>query len=297
MAREVVCIAPTRCALGESPLWAAGERALYWLDIGIPSSLLRWDARSNGIRCWPLPELAGGLALDTHERVIVLSQSGVNGFDAIDGALELLAPAPQAMGKLRFNDCGCDPAGRLWTGVMTNDFDTAPAVDGALWRLDQQRRWQRMATGFGCPNTFVWSPDGTTFYTADSNRGCLYAYDFDAARDTLSHPRTLDGQPPGIPDGSAMDRNGCFWNARWGANCVARISPTGQVLETVDIPASLVTSCAFGGEELDQLYVTTATCALSPQQLTQEPLAGGLFRFDTGVPGIAPSRFASTRPA
>lgn len=292
MTLEVACIASTRCSLGESPVWAPRAAALYWLDIGESSSLLRWDSRSGEVRRWSLPVLAGGLTLSASEQVIVLSQSGIGAFDVDTGTLTPLAPPPRPMGDVRFNDCGCDTAGRLWAGVMTNNFSSAPAVEGGLWRFDWRGGWQCMAMGFGCPNTFAWSPDATTFYAADSNRGRIYAHDFDGTGGRLANSRTLAGDPPGIPDGSAMDRDGCLWNARWGAGCVARLSPTGEVLELVSIPASLVTSCAFGGDEMNQLYITTAICDLSPDRLALEPLAGGLFRFQTHVPGHAPNRFA-----
>lgn len=297
MRHEATCIAAPRCRLGESPVWAPQERALYWLDIGSPSTLFRWDAALGETRHWRLPELAGGLVLSSDERLIVVSQSGIGAFDIAAGSLELLAAPPREMGSLRFNDCGCDSRGRLWTGTMSNEFNGSPAVPGTLWRYGGEQQWQRMAEGFGCPNTFAWSPDDATLYVADSNVGRIYAHDFDAASGVLSRRRVFansssDGSASlGIPDGSAVDRDGCLWNARWAGGCVARFSPAGAILQVVTIPASLVTSCAFGGDDMSELYVTSATSGLTAEQLTREPSAGAVFRVKTNTSGMAPHRF------
>lgn len=299
MAETVHCIARHPCSLGESPVWLEETQVLYWLDIAVPSTLFEWSYRSGATRTWALQELASALTLSEAGDLIVLSQSGVNSFDTSLGRLRRLAPPPFGTPQVRFNDCGCDRSGRLWTGTMPNNFAQSAAGDyaesdgdkaGDICRFDADLSCHVMAGGFGCPNTFAWSPDGSTFYTADSAALCIYSYRFDLASGAINDRRIFaDPSELGVPDGSAMDREGYLWNARWGAGCLVRFAPDGSVAGIVTIPASLVTSCAFGGEGLDTLFVTTARC--EEPDLQSKPLAGGVFAFKPPVAGMPQARF------
>lgn len=293
MSAKLQCIAAPGCNLGESPLWSPSRRSLFWLDIGEPSNLYEWRQHDGQVRSWKLSQLATAQVLSRNDELIVAAQDGIHRFDIERGELRQLAPIPFAMQRLRFNDGGCDRQGRLWAGTMPNDFaGEAPHTIGGIWRIDPDLSFHLMAEGFGCPNTFVWSVDDSTMYLADSARGDISAYRFDPTAGTISDRRVFAApEQLGIPDGSAMDTEGCLWNARWGGGCVARFSPDGQVIQTVPIPASQVTSCAFGGDHLETLYVTTARCGLSEQQLLQQPLAGGVFALRPGPTGLAPGRF------
>jgi L-arabinonolactonase len=285
-------------------VWPPQRQTLWWLDIGIPTSLFEWSQAHERLRCWPLPQLAGGLALSDSGAVVVVAVDGIHSFDPERGGLELIAPIPFDTRNLRFNDCGCDPRGRLWTGTMVNDFAADAAREGAfanplagrLLCVDLDLSCRFTGEGIGCPNTFAWSLDGTTLYSADSADGCLYSwsYDFDSG---ASSARRLLANPPalGIPDGSALDAEGCLWNARWDAGCVARFTPDGEIVQTVAIPARRVTSCAFGGAALDTLFVTTARVGLAEQDLAQQPQSGGVFAFQPRVPGTATARFLGRR--
>lgn len=295
---KVDCIVNHGCSLGESPVWSQAAGAVYWLDVAVPSTLFEWSARTGAPRSWPLDELASALTLSQDAAPIVISQAGVRAFDPARGALRTIAAPPFSMQHIRFNDCGCDPAGRLWTGTMVNNFEkidagaAGNAATDSLYRIDPNLTCHLMARGFSCPNTFAWSLDGRTLYVADSAAGCIYACRYDLAAGTIADWRVFaNPERLGVPDGSAVDSEGCIWNARWGAGCVARFAPDGSVMETVPIPTKLVTSCAFGGEALDTLFVTTASCDLSAQERAQQPLAGGLFAFKPGVSGVPAGRF------
>jgi L-arabinonolactonase len=299
---RIKCVVDSRCRLGESPLWSPQSRCLHWLDIGLETRIFEWQPETDRLRSWPLGELASGLAHARDGGVVVLSQGGLSRFDFETGTLRRLVGAPFAMDRIRFNDCGCDCEGRLWTGTMWNDLRGEPAASGGpscrdhagiicCFEADGTSHWIDAACG--CPNTFVWSLDNGRLYTADSAAGALYAYRFEAptgrisAREVFAAPENL-----GIPDGSALDAQGCLWNARWGAGCVARFAPDGALLEVVRIPAQNVTSCAFGGSELATLYITTARQGLNDAQLADQPHAGGVFAFEPTVPGMRTFAFA-----
>lgn len=281
------------CHLAESPLWFPSTESLYWLDIGVPSTLFRWEIRTAATRSWRLPELATAIVASTNDELMVVAQSGVHRFDPRSGALHLVAPVNFPMQGMRFNDGGCDANGRLWVGTMPNDFaGEASQPIGSIWCLDSDLTFQRILEGFGCPNTFAWSADNTTMYLADSARGSVSAYRYDIAAGTLTDPRLFAAPSQlGVPDGSAMDVEGCLWNARWGAGCVARFAPDGTLLQTVSLPTSNVSSCAFGGPDLQTLFVTTASVGLTEREREQQPLAGRVFSVTPGVTGMPPHRF------
>lgn len=293
------CVVACGCRLAEAPVWVARSEMLCWLDIAVESTLFAWHYRTGAVRRWPLRELATGLALSDRGEIVVLSENGLSVFDLAQPGMRRLTAPNVLMHGMRFNDCGCDRLGRLWTGTMVNDlrgvtFDGSRT--GELCRFGPDLSSQRLSESVGCPNTFAWALDDSTLYTADSATGCIYAYPFDLASGALGERRIFANPSNlGIPDGSAVDRQGCLWNARWGAACVARFAPDGALLEVVHIPADFVTSCAFGGAELDILFVTTARHTLTGAELARQPLAGGIFAFKPAVPGVASTAFRWNR--
>lgn len=290
-----LCIIDSQCELGEAPVWSVGSQILYWLDISLSSTLFEWSLYTGRTRRRPLYELATGLALTDLDELIVVSETGINLFGPGHEYLRRLAEPPFPMLDMRFNDCGCDRLGRLWTGTMVNDL--RPGVShgsrvGELFRFDPDLSCHSMDSGIGCPNTFVWTPDNRTLLTADSVAKCIYAYNFDLPSGRISERRIFaDPAGFGIPDGSAIDAQGFLWNARWGAGCIARFAPNGNLQEVIEIPADFVTSCAFGGPQLETLFVTTARQGLTGGDLERQPYAGGVFAFKPKVPGTVASTF------
>jgi sugar lactone lactonase YvrE len=252
---------------------------------------------SGETKRWVLNEVATGLALSDAGEILVVSPSGLNVFDPTRPELRRLVTPPFSMEGMRFNDCGCDRLGRLWTGTMMNEFDAAGELrevrKNGLYRFDPDLSCHFVRDGFGCPNTFVWTADNRTLLTADSAAGIIFAFDFDLPDGTLGDCRTFANPANlGIPDGSALDAQGDLWNARWGAGCLARFGPEGNLREVVSIPADFVTSCAFGGPDLDTLFVTTARQHVTTRAATnQPPFAGGIFSFKPLVPGIVAPTF------
>jgi sugar lactone lactonase YvrE len=281
---SVECVTSGRHQLGESPLWSRRESALYFVDLR-GRTLNRYAPVCGSETQWQLDALPGGVVAAPDGSLILAMSSGIVRFDTGAGTSSpLVAPERAALGN-RLNDTKCDRLGRLWTGSMR---DYGKATTGSLYCIDAELDVKRMLADLTIPNALSWSPDDRTLYFADTADGRIRAYDFDLDSGRLGAMRVLvdAGILSGRPDGATVDADGCVWNARYGGGCVARITPDGKVDRVVDVPCSQVTSCAFGGNDLRTLYVTTATQRLSDDQLRREPLAGAVFAVRLEVGGF-----------
>jgi sugar lactone lactonase YvrE len=201
---------------------------------------------------------------------------------SLDGTLRSLADvAPEGA---RMNDAACDPQGRFWAGTKAHDNHLG---GGALYRLDRDGRTEQMLDGLTISNGLGWSPDGGTMYLADTIPRVIHAFAFDGERGTITDGRVLIEVPEeaGAPDGLTVDADGDLWVAIWGGGRVRRHAPDGSLREELLVPAAETTSCAFGGQGLNRLYVTTATEGWRPEQRRAFPAAGLVYRFDTDATG------------
>jgi len=286
-----------RNALGEMPVWSPHSGTLYWIDVVKPGRIFHWHTATNRVDFWKFGDLVTGIDLVSGGDLLVRSTTEVFRFDPKTGRTSPVFSLPVSQVRMRFNDGHCDRAGRLWVGTMENNLrdDGKPVAItqfvGQVFAIEG-RVATSVDTHLGCPNAICWSPDGSTFYVADSCDGWIYAYSFDCALGTISSRRPfchLSGL--GIPDGAAVDCDGYIWNARWGAGAVARISPKGQLDRIVRIPASQPTACCFGGDDLRTLYVTSARFAIASNELKAQPYAGGIFAIPVQVAGLAQPEF------
>jgi sugar lactone lactonase YvrE len=268
--------------LGEAPLWSIAKQTLYWLDIG-RKTLQSKASAVEPARVWPLPDYPGCLAeLGVGEIAIAVSD-GIQRLNLSTGRSEPLSILSHLDAALRFNDGKVDPQGRFWAGTMRNNFtETSQRADdvatGCLYRFDRDGRVHTMEEGVGIGNTLAWSPDHKHFYFADSEKGQMYVYDFDADSGAISNKRVfLEKTDFGVPDGSAMDCDGCLWNARWDGSALLRITPAGELDRVVPLPIPRPTSCCFGGNNLATLFVTSARSGLTSSQCTNAPLSGSVF--------------------
>ena len=275
--------------LGESPVWDERAQCLYWVDIRRPA-IRRLYPASGVIDTWPMPDLVGSIALTDEERLLVALPNFVALFDPLSGSLEAFAHPPHQVPGHRFNDGRCDRQGRFWVGSMHN-LTRAPV--GVLYKLEGRGELEAMQGGICIPNSLAFSPDGRTMYFADSLRYTLFAYDYDPATGCMGQQRVFaTTEPPGFPDGSTVDAEGCVWNAQFDAWRVVRYAPDGRIDRVIEMPVQRPTSCAFGGADLATLYITTASQKLSPAELQAQPLAGALLALDVGVRGLVEPRFA-----
>ena len=290
MQHHIACVAPAPCLLGEGPVWdEAGF--LWWVDIKAPA-LHRYRSEGGEVRSWPMPEPVGSLALRRRGGLILALQSGFAFFDPDSGDLQRLFDPEPGSPQNRLNDGKCDPLGRFWAGSM-HDPEQDPS--GGLFRLDADLGLERFDMGFVVTNGPAWSGDGQTFYFNDSAERCIFAFDFDMRAGRLGRRRLFARVPPeaGHPDGQCIDAEDHLWTAHWNGARVTRYRPDGEVDRVIDLPVPLVTSCCFGGPDLDILYVTTARIGLKAAALEAAPLSGGLFAVSgLGVQGRPSPKFA-----
>ncbi len=279
-----------RTMLGECPLWDTRECTLYWIDILAPA-VHRWDPATGVHDVRPTPALVGSIALRESGGLIAALRDGFVTFDFATGAIERIGDPEAHLPENRFNDGRCDRAGRFWAGTMSH---TENRPSGTLYRLDPDHAIHALETGIVIPNSLGFSPDDRTMYFADTVTESIFAYDFDIESGTLANKRLFasTADDPGHPDGSAVDAEGCLWNAQFGGARLTRYTPDGKVDRVVPIPTYAPTMCAFGGKNLDTLFVTSARRDLNESALREQPAAGSILAIDVGVRGLPEPRYA-----
>lgn len=285
---EVVLAADA--TIGESPTWAPAEQALYWIDVKKPA-LYRFDPATGSQRSWPVPGDIGafGLIRDPPGAIVALRE-GICRLDFASGSLTRLAPPPYDPALFRFNEGVCDVAGRFWVGVMFDPLHDYPLPQkSSLHSFTLREGLRREPDAAELHNGMAWSPDGRRFYLSHSRRREVFTHAVDPTSGRLAE-RTLFAKIPealGLPDGAAVDSQGGYWCALYGAGRLRRYTAAGAVDRDIALPVSQPTMCAFAGEALDVLYVTSATDKLTPEQRQREPLAGALLRLRPGETGVA----------
>lgn len=287
-------ILDARNATGESPVWNAREQALYWVDIPA-RKLHRWDLASATSQSWEAPEMLACIAAGEDGGWIAGMQSGLFRLDLdSQGALrtERLCNVDHADPQMRFNDGRCDRQGRFWAGTMRLDM-AAGIADGVLYRY---AAGDTMATALMheliVPNGLAFSPDGSRMYLSDSHPSVqtIWAFDYDIDSGIPYNRRLFVdmNQYPGRPDGAAVDAEGGYWICANDAGLIHRFTPDGRLDRSLAVPVKKPTMCAFGGPNLDTLFVTSIRPA---GDLTDQPLAGGVFALNPGVTGLEEPRF------
>ena len=287
---EVDTVLAAAAHLGEGPVWDPVADALVWVDLlaGMVHRYQPSTGRDIAVGVGQpvgaaVPRASGGLALAVRD-----------GFGFLDagGGFELVASVEAGVRSNRMNDGKCDAAGRFWAGTMDEVHSRAKA--GALYRLDPSLDVSRVVDGVTISNGLDWSPDGTTMYYIDTPTQGVDAFDFDPDAGTISNRRRIIDIDPedGAPDGMAVDAEGYLWVALWDGWGLRRYAPGGSLDRSVRMPAGRITSCAFGGPDLGDLYITSARRGLTRAQLTEQPLAGSLFHLRPGVQGLPAHAFS-----
>lgn len=277
--------------LGESPVWNADDARLYWVDIE-GRKIHRTDPATGADEVMDLSEQVGCIAPRARGGLVAALENGCALIDAWGAAPRPFGPAALAdKPEQRFNDGRVDAQGRLWVGSLTSD-KANPAA--ALYRLDPDGSLTEMLGGLTTSNGAAFSPDGRTFYHADTPTHAIRAYDVDAGTGTLGNARVFHRfeQGNGRPDGGAVDAEGCYWSALWDGWRVVRLSPSGELIQTVDMPVQRPTMIAFGGPGLTTAFVTSAGKNLTDAERAAQLHAGGVFSFRVDVPGLEQARFA-----
>jgi sugar lactone lactonase YvrE len=275
--------------LGEGPVWDDRERCLWWVDI-LGGAVHRTDPATGRDEIIPIGQFVGAVALRASGGLIAALRDGFATIDTVSGAVEIVAPVESDDPTSRMNDGKVDPAGRFWAGTMGTD--QRPAA-GTLYRLDPNLQVTPMVPRVSISNGLDWSLDGRTMYYIDTPTLRVDQFAFDATSGDIADraPAVAIREGAGLPDGMTVDAEGYLWVALWDGWCVERYAPDGRLDRRVDVPAAQTSSCAFGGPDLDLLFITTAQEGYPPGGLADQPLAGGLFVCRPGVRGRAPFRF------
>lgn len=283
------CIWPLGCELGEGPVWVQRDATLWFVDIEAPA-IHRFEPVTGERFTWTPPCRVGSIAPRAGGGFIAGTEHGFALLDPLADRFELLDHPEAHWPDNRFNDGKVDPAGAFWAGTMD---DLKQHARGSLYRLDADLSWHAADDGYRITNGPAFSPDGRTMYHNETVSRRTYA--FDLAPDGRVSGKRLFAEWPkvfGNPDGLTVDAEGYLWMAFWGGWAVRRVSPSGEVVAAFPLPCANITSCAFGGEKLDRLFVTTARQGLDADAVEAQPFAGGLFELDPGVTGCVPVEFA-----
>jgi sugar lactone lactonase YvrE len=281
--------------VGESAVYDERRGALLWVDIGGKRihRLFLGDSRHE---MWPAPDFPTSIGLRADGGAVVGLRDRVSLWD-YNGDFRTLAVVEPDLPDNRLNEGRVGPDGAFWVGTMQNNLnpDGSPKEmsrnSGAIYRVDADGGVERLTPReFGITNTMAWTRDGV-FLTADTMRNEIFAYDFRLG--ALANKRIFAGPfERGVPDGSCLDAAGRLWNCRVaGGACVACFNPDGRLERLVELPCTWPTSCAFGGQDLSTLFVTSARFTMTEEHLANNPQEGGLFAVETGAQGRLENRF------
>ncbi len=288
--------------LGEGPVWDVETGLLWWLDgtgrrVNNPS-IWRLEPKSGRVDNWSLDHDVGALAVRENGTLVLALDDGFYFFDPDTEQLDLISLVDADQPRTRLNDGKVDRRGRFFAGGMDDKEELAVC---GLWRLDADLSVAKVDAGIICSNGPCWSPDDKTFYIADTFVDEFWAYDYDLETGDVSGKRVFaeTKASDGVPDGSTIDAEGCLWNAELISGDLVRYDPKGNVERKIGMPVRNITSVMFGGDDLDEIYVTSMARVKHPAvhdrfetDLKPQFGAGSLFRITgLGIRGMPEPRF------
>ncbi len=271
-----------KAILGEGPVWDWKKQLLYWVDIE-GSRLHSYNPSNGKNQQWVFKEMIGAAVPALSGEMILALERGLALYNFEDETLLPLKILENQNPEMRYNDGKVDPKGNFFIGSMHKKF--VPKT-GNLYLVKSNFKTSILIRETTISNGMAWTFDIKKFFFIDSPTFEVSSFDY--LDDSLSNRKLAFKIPDdfGAPDGMCIDSEDMLWIAHWGGSCVRRWNPkTGKVLETVNVPAPHVTSCCFGGKNLKTLYITTARSGLTPKQMEEFPLSGGLFTFTQKVAG------------
>lgn len=267
--------------IGESPSWDDRAGVLRFVDAHT-GTIYRYEPAGRALRSCTVGQAVGAVVVRESGGIAVAVRDGIGLVDESTGALELVAPIELDARGSRMNDAKCDPAGRLWAGTMA--LDLTPGA-GSLYRILPDHSFERVVGEITCSNGLGWSPEGDRMYYIDTFAGGVDVFDFELETGEATNRRRLAVVTPDeVPDGLAVDSEGHVWVAVFGDGCIRRYAPDGRLAGRLELPGLQPTSVAFGGDDLGDLYITTATIRFGTGQ-HDHPDAGATLVCRPGVAG------------
>ena len=292
---EIEILFDTPMLLGECPLWHPDESALYWIDIA-GLAIHRFKPASGEHHFWTVPAEPGCIARCAGGGLVVAMRSGVAMLDTTTGALTPFADAPYDSSRMRFNDGRCDAVGRLWTGTL---YDPRDQAAGSLFCIERGVI-RNVDIPVTVSNGVAFSVDNRTLYHADTTAHRITAYDFNLATGRLGSGRLFkqfstdkSSNYGGRPDGAAVDSENAYWCAMYEGGQLLRLAPSGEVLQKIQLPVRCPTMMAFGGADLQTLYITTVRPHRPTAEVTEYPLSGYVLTLRVDVPGRVEAAYIS----
>ena len=285
---KLTLIADVRNDIGETPIWSPDELALYWIDCEVNPRLFRWSSRDDEVRSWGMPERLGGLALRANAGPMVALHSGLFDLDLESGRLIKRVDSPLNE-HCSLHEARCDPTGRLWIGAIDHRLgrDNLAPRGGSFFQLKGDRL-EPMFDGVSCSNGLAFSPDGRTLYHCDSPTGVVERWSVDPSSGALSDRRAFVHFPAdesGGFDGATVDAEGAYWATAVFGSALLRFLPDGTADRRIALPFSAPTSLAFGGPDMDTLFITSTRQELLGRIPTKVP-NGAIYAFKPGVKGL-----------
>lgn len=291
---DVVEVYAGKNELGEGPLWLQHSHSLCWVDIE-KHKVYEYAVNSKRVRDWEIHKKVSLLIeTDQTDTLLIAVKGGIALLNMDTHCLSDVISLEAENRNSRTNDGGCDPNGNLWIGTLDMDFREK---GGALYMLEKTS-FQKKIPDTTIANGLAWSSDQQQMYFIDSPKKTVQAFHYHPEDNSIEFQKDVISIPAhlGSPDGMAIDEEGMLWVAHYGGFSVGRWNPnTGALLEKIEIPAPNVTACAFGGDDLKTLFITTARQELTDAALAEFPKSGSLFAVNTSVRGIAKNSFSLAR--
>ncbi|KKC39325.1 hypothetical protein WH87_03650 [Devosia epidermidihirudinis] len=289
MSETAKLLVDSQCQLGEGPIWHEGRQQLFFFDIN-EQTLFAVTEDGEIADQWLFNEIVAAAAVLDDNTLVLATETGLKGFDLATGGLARINEIEADNAATRTNDSRVHPSGAFWIGTMTKSEEEAAIGSVYHYRAGEL---STIKSGIRIPNATCFSPDGKIAYWTDTPTRKIMQCATDPATGLPIGEWTLFADVSdhrGWPDGAVVDSEGYLWNARWGGNCVVRHAPDGSIDRVIEVPVSQVSCPAFGGKDLKTLFITTAAKNLTPEQVAEEKVAGGLFAIKVDVAGQAEPR-------
>ena len=292
---QIEVVLTHRCLLGEGPVWDAKRKVICWVDI-LRGEIHEYSPYTKNHKTINVNQMVGAAVLCADGNFMAALRNGFAFVDRETSEVTMIADPERHLPGNRFNDGKIGPDGRFWAGTMSH---TDEPEQGSFYTLDTDHTVVKKIDKVSISNGMAWSLDHKTFYYIDTPTYTVVAYNYDKTSGQISEKRVVINIPDedGSPDGMTMDNQGMLWVAHWDGWQITRWNPdTGEKLLAIQMPAARITSCAFGGDNFGDLYITSAMTGLSDEELARQPLAGSLFVIkNTGYKGLPGFEFGCSK--